>query len=156
LVVRVLSGETLVYDLGDHTAHCLNHTVAAVWERCDGQTTVADLASRLGQHLNAPVPEEVVWLALEQLERVHLLQERPSRPVAGPRLSRRSMVRQLGLGAAIAIPAIVSIVAPEAAQAASGLPNGTPCTASSQCASGCCRTPPGNCVPMAMSNNECV
>jgi hypothetical protein len=139
LVVQTLPDETLVYDLTRKKAHCLNRTTAWVWERCDGQTAVPDMASRLGDDLNAPVPEEVVWLALEQLEQAHLLRSRTPAPLAGTRMSRRSMVRQLGMGAAIAIPAILSIIAPEAAEAASCKVDGTLCTSSSQCCSGCCR-----------------
>jgi hypothetical protein len=154
LVVQTLPGETLVYDLRDHTAHCLNDTAAWVWKRCDGQTTVADMASRLGQQLDGPVHEKVVWLALQQLERAHLLHACPPRPPAGPRLSRRSMMRQLGVGAAIAIPAIVSIVAPEAADAASGLPNGSPCQNNNQCSSGCCQHPEGSNSPDKVCTNR--
>lgn len=139
LVVHTLPDEVLVYDLKRHKAHCLNQTAASVWERCDGRTTVAEMASQLGRDLNTPVHEDVVWLALERLENVHLLQEHTPTFMGESGMSRRKMVRQLGLSAAIAIPAIISIVAPEAAQAATLLPNGTPCTASSQCIDGCCR-----------------
>lgn len=134
LVVHTLPDETLVYDLTRHTAHCLNRTSAMVWERCDGQTTVGEMASRLYKNLNAPVSEDVVWLALEQLETVHLLEEQASQPVAGTRISRREMVRQLGLGAAFVVPAILSIVAPEAVEAATTCTGiGVTCTTNSQC-----------------------
>jgi coenzyme PQQ synthesis protein D (PqqD) len=139
LVVHALPDETLVYDLTSHKAHCLNQTAAAVWARCDGRTTVGEMASRLGQQANAPVHEDVVWLALEQLENVHLLQEEAPKPGAGAAMSRRKLVQKLGLGAAVAIPAVVSILAPEAAQAATQLANGSRCTSNSECASGCCK-----------------
>lgn len=138
LVVHALPGETLVYDLTSHKAHCLNQAAAAVWERCDGRTTVGEMASRLGQQVNAPVHEDVVWLALEQLENVHLLQEQTPKPGTGAGMSRRKLVQKLGLGVAVAIPAIVSILAPEAAQAATMVQNGEPCTTNSQCLSNCC------------------
>ena len=67
LVVRELPGETLVYDLENNKAHCLNGTAALVWRRCDGQTTVAELAQTLHEELGLPADEVPVRLALEQL-----------------------------------------------------------------------------------------
>ena len=146
LVVQTLADETLVYDLASHQAHCLNRTATAVWEHCDGRTTVADMAARLGQDLNAPAEEDVVRLALDQLESVHLLQAWTPTRTEGRLVSRRQLVRQLGLGAALAIPAITSIIAPEAAQAASCQPNGSGsfCTSNAQCCSGCCKNDGSN------------
>ena len=57
LVVRELPGETLVYDLENNKAHCLNGTAALVWRRCDGQTTVAELAQTLHEELGLPADE---------------------------------------------------------------------------------------------------
>ena len=44
IIVKELPDEVLVYDLDRDKAHCLNHSAAAVWERCDGRTTVAEIA----------------------------------------------------------------------------------------------------------------
>ena len=49
LVVEELPDETLVYDLKRHEAHCLNRTSALAWRRCDGRTTVAEVAVLLGE-----------------------------------------------------------------------------------------------------------
>ena len=76
LLVEELSEETLVYDEERHKAHCLNPTAAFVWHHCDGQTSVSELARLLEDELGIPANEEVVWLALDRLERVHLLEER--------------------------------------------------------------------------------
>ena len=117
LVVEQLPDETLVYDLQRHKAHCLNATAAFVWRHCDGQTSVSELARLLQDELGTPANEEVVWLALDRLERVHLLQERGQHGTETRRYSRRQVVRRLGqIG--IALPMVVSIVAPRAAQAA--------------------------------------
>ena len=118
LLVEELSDETLVYDLERHKAHCLNQTAAFVWRRCDGRTSVSELASLLEDELGMPGSEEVVWLALDRLERVHLLQRRGEHGTETPRYSRRQLVRRLGqIG--IALPMIVSIVSPLAAAAVS-------------------------------------
>ncbi len=118
LIVEELSDETLVYDPERHKAHCLNQTAAFVWRHCDGQTSVSELAGLFHDELGIPANEEVVWLALDRLERVHLLQERGQHGTEAPRYSRRQLVKRLGqIG--IAIPMVVSIAAPLAAAAAS-------------------------------------
>jgi coenzyme PQQ synthesis protein D (PqqD)/ion channel inhibitory toxin len=133
LVIRELADEILVYDLQRHRAHCLNHTAAWIWKRCDGRTTAAELARLLQAETKAPVDESIIWLGLDQLERDHLLSGRIPRHPATPRLSRRELVRQLGLAAAITLPLVTSIVAPTASQAASCVPAGGKCTNTSQC-----------------------
>ena len=118
LLVEELSDETLVYDEERHKAHCLNQTAAFVWHHCDGQTSVGELARLLEDELGIRANEEVVWLALDRLERVQLLQRRAQHGTETPRYSRRQLVTRLGqIG--IAIPMVVSIVAPLAAAAVS-------------------------------------
>lgn len=137
VVVRELDGEVLVYDLDTHRAVCLNASAAAVWRLCDGRRTPSDIRRALGQADVRAVPEEFVWLALEQLGRDGLLDARlPARPSALKGLSRREMIRRVGLAAAVALPAVTSIVAPTPADAASCLPQGAPCQDSAQCCQG--------------------
>jgi hypothetical protein len=131
LIVREIDDETLVYDMGRHAATCLNEFAAKVWRRCDGETSVADIADALGED------ERAVWLALHQLTKAQLLTEVIALP---PDMrtgkTRRQIAGQLGLGAAVA--AVSSIVAPMPAQAASCLANGSVCLTNSQCCSGGC------------------
>ena len=135
VVVRELDGEVLVYDLDTHRAVCLNASAAAVWRLCDGRRTPSDIRRALGK--TGAVPEEFVWLALEQLARDGLLDARlPARPEALAGLSRREMMRRVGLAAAVALPVVVSIVAPTPADAASCLPSGAPCQDTAQCCQG--------------------
>ena len=117
LVVQELPDEVLVYDLERHKAHCLNKTSAMVWKRCDGRTTVAEMTRRLGRELAAPVDDDVVWLALGQLRRFHLLEE-GSGSVGSLKVSRRDLVRKY-LPAALAVPLILSVPAPTPAATAS-------------------------------------
>ena len=138
LVVQALPEETLVYDLDRDRAHCLNETASLVWERCDGRTTTKEIAQSLTKSLKHPVNEKIVWLALDQLDRNHLLSEESFIPKAVAGMNRREVVRALGLSAAIAIPAVVSIVAPQPAQAVSCLGNGQPCSSPAQCCSNLC------------------
>lgn len=118
LLVEELSDETLVYDRERHKAHCLNETAAFVWSRCDGQTGVKELARLLGVELGGPANEEVVWLALDRLREAHLLRKEEAEGSATPRYSRRELVKKLGrIG--LAVPMVVSIASPLAAQAGS-------------------------------------
>jgi hypothetical protein len=138
LVVRELADEVLVYDTQSDKAHCLNKTAALIWHHCDGQHSVKDIANSLTLQLDAPVDEKMVWFALDQLSRDQLLEERVSLPAMMSGLSRRQMVRTLGLAAIVAVPLVTSIVAPTPAQAATCLPPGSACTSSAQCCSGLC------------------
>src|SRR5271169_2813564 len=130
LIVREIDDETLVYDMGRHAATCLNEFAAKVWRRCDGRTSVAEIADELGED------ERAAWLALHQLTKAQLLTEAIAFP---PDMrtgkTRRQIAGQLGRGAAVA--AVSSIVMTTAAHA-SCRGFGVPCTNDSQCCSGTC------------------
>ena len=138
LVIQELPDEVLVYDLDRDRAHCLNQTAAFVWQRCNGKSTTAQIARSLGQQFDCTVDEKVVWLALDQLGRNHLLARQPAPPPALMGMNRRAMVRALGLAAIVAVPVVTSIVAPAPAQAASCKPQNAACTASAECCSTVC------------------
>ena len=146
LVVEELQDETLVYDLKRHKARCLNRTAALVWRRCDGQTSVAEVAALLEGQLATPTDEAVVWMALDRLGRAHLLSEPVALPADRAEYSRREVVRTLGRAAGISLlPVVASILAPRAAAAAScvtscvGVPKCTPCSPNG-CAKQCCNS----------------
>src|ERR1700674_5140529 len=82
LIIDELPDEVLVYDLDRHKAHCLNQTAALVWQHCDGNSTPSQIARRLTKKLRAPFDEDLVWLALHQLEKLHLLEQSISLPPA--------------------------------------------------------------------------
>jgi hypothetical protein len=138
LVVQELSGEVLVYDRERDKAHCLNSTAALVWQYCDGKTPVSQIARAIEAEINAPVDEDIIWLGVEQLSKTHLLSERATLPTHKTGLSRREVMKRIGLAAAVALPVVTSILAPTAAQAANCLPSGGACTTSAQCCSGIC------------------
>ncbi len=144
LVIQELPDEVLVYDRERDRAHCLNETAAYVWQHCNGRNSTAQIARALGRKLDCSVDEKIVWLALDQLDRNHLLERRPVAPPALLGINRRAMVRALGLTAAIAIPVVTSIVAPTPSQAATCTPSGGACSTDAQCCSGCLCTGNGN------------
>ena len=128
LIVQDLPDEVLVYDLDSHKAHCLNRTAALVWQRCDGKATTAEIAAALG------VKEEVVWLALDQLAHAKLM---ATAAVRSERIPRREMMRRLRT-AAIAVPAVMSILVPTALAGTSCVLPGDPCTPTTNCCSTVC------------------
>ncbi|HEX8175857.1 MAG TPA: PqqD family protein [Pyrinomonadaceae bacterium] len=115
LVVQEVEGETLVYDLKSHKAHCLNRTAALVWKHCDDNQTVDEVARRVSQELGAPVSHEVVLLAISRMEKLGLLKGSTKRALT---MSRRELVRRIGISTAVALPLVTSILAPAAVQAA--------------------------------------
>jgi hypothetical protein len=138
LLIQELPGELLVYDQERHKAHCLNSTASLIWQSCDGRTPVTGIADRLSTELKSPVSSELVLVALEKLSSRHLLDDPFKNQSAGKGPSRREVLRQIGLTAAVALPVITSIVAPRAAQAATCLPSGSSCSSPAQCCSGVC------------------
>jgi hypothetical protein len=118
LIIKEADNEVLVYDLKTNKAHCLNNTAATIWKNCDGENSVADISASLSKDVGASVDERIVWLGLNQLEQFKLLSKTAPKPAALAGLNRRQVIRALGV-AAIALPAVVSIVSPRAVAAAS-------------------------------------
>jgi hypothetical protein len=128
IVSRKVLDEVIIYDKTRDVGTALNAFAAEVWDRCDGQSSPAAIAQALSQSRSGPVDERAVWLAVDKLSRAKLLEEPVKMPpsVLGE-ASRREAMRSLGLGAAAAVPVVLSIKVPTAAQAASCLPSGAPC-----------------------------
>jgi hypothetical protein len=143
LVIRELDDETLVYDIERDEAHCLNQTASLVWKQCDGNTTAAQAARFLQSELKSPVDSDLIWLAVKQLKRFHLVESNAKSPA----VSRRNLVLKYA-PAALALPIIMSITTPTPAQAASC---GQPCGGSVGCPSGCrCNFSISQCVALVL------
>ncbi len=146
LVIQETSEEVLVYDLDTDKAHCLNQTAAFVWKRCDGQTSVEEIVTQFEKQTGSRVEEDLVWLAIDQLNERKLLEKTVETKFAGE--SRRSVLKKIGFASVVALPVIASLVAPTAvlAVACSGIQSasscgsgncnrGTPCTSCAACTS---------------------
>lgn len=143
LVIRELDDETLVYDMERDEAHCLNRTAALVWQQCDGKTTAAQAARFLQNKLDVKVDSDLVWLAVKQLKRFHLVKA----TAKTPSVSRRDLVLKYAPAALVLLPVIISITSPVPAQAASC---GQPCSTFVGCPAGCrCSFSSLTCVPAA-------
>ena len=120
LIVKKLAGELLVYDELSTKAFCLNETAAAVWALCDGKTTITEMALRAPSTLGAAIDEDLVALAISRFREDGLLDPGSVEQSAIADVSRGDLlarVSRAGLAAAIALPLVVSIVAPTAAKA---------------------------------------
>ena len=138
LIIKYLPEEVLVYDLAREKAHCLNPTAALVWKYCDGDKTARQIKEAMEKETQITIDEHLVWLALEQLQAFDLIVGEIQRPAILKDMSRRELIRRIGV-TAVAIPVIISIVAPnaqaQASCAGSNRPDGCPCSN------------PGNCLP---------
>lgn len=139
IVVQDIEDETLAYDLVTHQACCLNRTASLVYKACGAGSSFEDLKR------THELTDEIIFLALDELKRANLLEaDSPYvSPFAG--VSRREVIKRVGLASMAALPMISSIVAPSAAAAQSGPPDppqGKPlfsrCTTAGECDSGNC------------------
>jgi len=143
LVVQELNGEVLVYDLKTHKALCLNETSALVWNACDGTRDIGELRDYASAKMNSPVTDDLIWLAIDQLKKEDLLVDAPDAKSYFGGMSRREVVKRIGVGSAIAIPIIAGLIAPQAANAATACTcvgtqtsNAITCTVASTCTGG--------------------
>jgi hypothetical protein len=116
LVIQEMPDEVLVYDLDTNKAHCLNQTAAFVWKSCDGRNSVADITKLVGADSGNTVPEDLVWLAIDQLSEKNLLANDLKANFNGS--TRREVIKKIGLAAVIGIPVVASLTAPTSVMAA--------------------------------------
>lgn len=120
IVVQDLENEVLIYDLNINKAFCLNQTAGLVYQLCDGKRTVAEISDLMSKELKILVSEDFVWLALDGLRKDNLLKNANELANHFGGLTRREAVKRVGLASMVMLPLISSVVAPNAAMAASG------------------------------------
>jgi hypothetical protein len=132
LISQEVGQELVVYDQQTHTAHRLNRTAALVWRLADGERSVSDISKILHDTADVPEDEELVRMALSELDKSGLLLR--GLPTLDERITRR---RLLSMSAAL-IPVVASIGVPSPASAQSGVlaPNPTSVTPAKGPASG--------------------
>lgn len=115
LVIQEMPDEVLVYDMETDQAHCLNRTAASVWKSCDGLNSAADIKENLEKEFKTNIPEDFVWLALDQLSKDKLLEKEIETKISG--LSRRDVIKRIGLVSMAALPVVAMLSFPQAALA---------------------------------------
>lgn len=108
-----VADEVLVYGLG--RVHCLNRLAGLVLEACREQSTRAEAVAAVARSvgLESTRAEDLLDLALRELRTAGLIEGADS-----DGLSRRDLLRRCGI-LAVAVPTVVSLAAPAAAQATS-------------------------------------
>jgi hypothetical protein len=116
VLIQEVGGELVLYDQRRHKAHHLNRTAALVWQHCDGDRTVADLARLLQEEVSPAADEALVWQALARLGKAHLLSSAVNPPSGAHKMSRRQALGKLARAAAIValVPTVTSLKAPVA------------------------------------------
>lgn len=145
LVIQEMVDEVLIYDLDTNKAHCLNQTASLVWKACDGKNSVTDITNTLEKELNASVPEDLVWLAIDQLSQDNLLEKQIQTKVSG--ISRREVIKKIGFASMVALPVIGLLSLPQNALAVtcpasicSNVSGSGGCAAGTSCCRGTCVT----------------
>jgi hypothetical protein len=132
LVVTRVDDDVLVYVEDTHQMHHLNPAACAVWERCDGTSTIARVINE------TRIAEQDVRTAITRLAALDLLE---SSSFTGYRLGANRYQRRklIAIAGAASIPVIKSLTAPTAALAMSGSDAACndECERHSAC-SGCC------------------
>ena len=142
LLIERLPDEVLVYDLDRKKAHCLNGSAALIWNHCDGKTSVEGIRRILEQDAQGKINGDVVWLGLDQLYEARLIDTKLVKPGARGRLSRRELVKRIGV--AVSIPLVASVLAPTASAAVSCV--GRNCVGNGNVGCGVCRCNGTTCV----------
>lgn len=138
LVIQDVPDEVLVYDMETNKAHCLNKTAAMVWKSCNGTRSVSQIAEFVGAQSGEKVADDLVWLAIDQLSSNDLLEKPVKAEFKG--ISRRDVIKRIGLTSMVALPIIASLVAPPTALAVGSCACSNPATDCAPTVPGC----PGN------------
>lgn len=133
LTTQEIGEELFIYDLETNRAFCLNQTSALVWQHSDGHNSVGAIAAKLSEALREPVSEQMIWLALDQLNKENLLLAESVALLPTGIVSRRKLLREAALTSAVALPLISAIAAPTLVQARSCVPFGGFCSAMADC-----------------------
>ena len=123
-------GSTAIVDSRSKSVHSLNPTATLVWEACANGATLDQIRKTLEAKTGAAASDALVRQALEQLQRVNLIEAEGTFPVESVDLGRRALLTRAGTVGAIAIPVVLTLTAAEqkayAFQAISGTTTTTP------------------------------
>lgn len=148
IVVQEMDDEILIYDLNDNKAFCLNETSAIIYQLCNGKNSVAEINQQLSGKFKQPISDELIWLALDGLKKDNLLEESEQFDIDFKGLTRRQVIKKVGLSSLVVLPVIASMVAPAAAATASLAALLASCSSPSSCQS-------GNCVASSAGGLKC-
>lgn len=111
IVTQKSANELLIYNTKSNQAICLNETATAIYEYCSSNKSFEDLKADYN------FSDDLIYLGLNQLAQDNLIEA--SGESVFNLVSRRELVRKIGLTSMVVLPLVSSIVAPSAANAAS-------------------------------------
>ena len=114
LLIRKVGDEVIVYDGGNHTAHCLNGIAASIWQLWGDHKSVREICDALDQK-----DEELVCAILCELQNSGLLAKIGSPFTDKNLMSRRDLVKRIGATVTLAAPFVTSVIVPPPAGATS-------------------------------------
>ncbi len=117
IVVQEINDEILVYDLKTNKAHNLNSTMALIWQKCDGKTSLHEVITILMKKLEVEIDEDFIWLAIKELDKTNLLLGEMLLANKAS-VSRRKVLFKYALPT-LAMPVVLSLVAPTTVEAQS-------------------------------------
>jgi hypothetical protein len=72
---RNVGNEIMLYDLTGKTIHVLNDTASFIWNFCDGNHTVSDMAKNASELFNIPVEQAIpdIEECLENFKKLNII-----------------------------------------------------------------------------------
>jgi len=129
LISKPLGDGLGIFDPRLQKSYLLNATSALVFQHCDGQTTRQQLIRHLRQKFNVSRNQaaQMLGLALDELEKAHLLQGKATTQAVQPVLTRRQALTAFAAaGLSVALLPIVSPLSAAHAAPAAPFSTGTP------------------------------
>lgn len=150
LTIETVGDEVLILDSTSNTVHLLNRPAAFVWQQADGTRTPDEIAQAMTRAFGASADPQIVWYALERLDKKHLLETRLPAPLSAQGITRRQFLKRAAAGAVL-LAVVTSIVTPTTAEAQSACsPADGSCNSDGDCCRGlfCC-VPINTCLTSA-------
>jgi hypothetical protein len=116
LIFEEVLDESVVYNPEQKKAYNLNSALTWIWRRCNGQSTVQQIAADFGRQFETDNAFELVVSGLRQLQSSQLVDGMTNLgEVPESSVSRRSVVT----AGSVLLPAMISVLAPPPAAAKS-------------------------------------
>ncbi|MGI8542090.1 MAG: PqqD family protein [Aridibacter sp.] len=158
LVVQQADNELLVYDLNINKAICLNETSALIWQNCDGEKNMLEIAKVVEKKFGELVSEDFVKIAIDQLKKENLIENKNEVVTEFVGMSRRDVIKRIGFTSLVALPLVASLTAPPAsAQSSACIADGETTSSMDPNAQKCCNQARNRCCSTRLVDvNACV
>jgi hypothetical protein len=133
LLRHPLGDQVLVYDRTRDRIHLLDRVTASVVDSLERGDTAAGIATQLEQRMNSNGGEDLLALALDELEKAELTENNVPTPVRIADVTRREILRRFAMvGAAVLVPTIITLT-PNTASGQASVGCGSACTSTASC-----------------------